>query len=56
MNNRSKKEEINTDYAIAMGIPIRKEDLISGGTSLGKQELTKEAIKEKEEKLARGIK
>lgn len=55
MNNRLKKEGINTDYAIAMGVPIRKEELISEGNFLDKQELTKEAIKEKEEDLARGI-
>lgn len=54
MNSRYIKEGINTDYAIAMGVPIRKEELISRGTSLDKQELTKEAIKEKEEDLARG--
>jgi len=51
---KSKKEGINTDYAIAMGVPIRKEELINGGDFLDKQELTREAIKEKEENLARG--
>ncbi|WP_017415554.1 hypothetical protein [Clostridium tunisiense] len=56
MDNKNKGKDINTDYAIAMGISMRKEDLVTGKRYINEKDMTKEALKEKEEELARSFK
>ena len=56
MGIKNKVKDINTDYAVAMGISMRKEDLVADIKSTNEKDMTKEALREKEEDMARSFK